>query len=130
MSCITVSCFVYILCIMLLFCQKIQRSRASEQTPPGPPLFASPGDIFNLLKAIVWSGEQEKVRHANANAIILSQHHLMTTKHLDMQWRQKVFRCPSILLFVYCLQEKNKYKKNPNSFKMSVFNIVGFKFNK
>lgn len=76
MACIAVSCFVYILCIMLLFCQKIQRSRASEQTPPGPPLFASPGDIFNLLKAIVWSGEQEKVRHANA--IMLSYYHSIT----------------------------------------------------
>lgn len=67
MSCITMSSFAYILSIMLLFCQKIQRSRASELTPPGPPLFASPGDIFSLLKAIVWSGEREKVTHANAS---------------------------------------------------------------
>lgn len=66
MFCITVSWFAYICYIMLLFFQKIKRSRASKQTPPGPPLFASTGDIFSLLEATVWSGEREKVRHANA----------------------------------------------------------------
>lgn len=52
--------------VLFGFRQNFGRSRSSEQLPLAPPLFASPGDIFNLLKDTVWSGEREKVRHASS----------------------------------------------------------------